>query len=162
MSDDEDVSPQVSDSEGKQRGSAEHDGCRPFASVRPCGLPQASSLSLVTQTMLTKTLPATLSLMARLMLSSCRHAGRQTLRLCSRTGECTFLPQHVADWEAMQAVFDIICRLAIKRKSMLPKLYKVTEEDAVCLRKPFKSPHPTASGFSQVSLHTECTTAVFA
>ncbi|DBA95427.1 TPA: DNA-dependent ATPase protein rad54 [Trebouxia sp. C0006] len=38
--------------------------------------------------------------------------------------------------------------LAIKRSSMLPALYNVSD-DAVCLRKPFKSPHPTASGVSQ-------------
>ncbi len=32
---------------------------------------------------------------------------------------------------------------------MLPALYNVSD-DAICLRKPFKSPHPTASGVSQV------------
>ena len=43
----------------------------------------------------------------------------------------------------------LCCSLAIKRSSMLPALYNVSD-DAICLRKPFKSPHPTASGVSQV------------
>ena len=41
-------------------------------------------------------------------------------------------------------------RLALSRKPLVPKLYDVTEDEA-CLRRPFKSPHPNATGFSQVN-----------
>ena len=65
------------------------------------------------------------------------------------TMSCEATDNRHFDKKELQMCACFCCSLAIKRSSMLPALYNVSD-DAVCLRKPFKSPHPTASGVSQV------------
>lgn len=84
------------------------------------------------------------------MLTNVKLEELLTLQQCSETGvdlrhttSCLFfkLCIRLSKW---------FYRLALSRKPLVPKLYDVTEDEA-CLRRPFKSPHPNATGFSHVN-----------